>query len=288
MRKSVVHGKESEMEIQKLKIGEVVKGTIHRITDFGVFVSIDNTTLIGLSRKPMAASNETHDLKDIYSVGGRVRAKILGITGHKISLGLKNSYFEDEKQNEDDSESEEDQEENDLGLVDDGESDEDIQQLIRDAALQFESDDSEGEEDDHVVESADEFEVDESDEGLPVKKQKITDEPSSTVSTTPKNPTIEKIFPNNENSMSLNANPFAPQANTLFWGPSFQPAALTEAANESGDEEESSNESGSDNEDKGGKRKRNRNSAALKAEEEIRRKEVFEIFSNYLIRIRML
>lgn len=298
MRKSVVFGKDSEIEIKNLKIGDIVKGTVQRITDFGVFIAIDNTSLVGLSRKPTAVSNETVDLKDIYSVGGRVQAKILGITGHKISLGLKSSYFNElsnEEEHEDQSESNEDEdgdeEENGFVFADaGGDSDEDIEQLIRSAALQSDSEDendslneeAEGEQQEEDKEDDEEVDVeslDEADEGLPIKKQKIANNPPVRMNTMSEKP--QKSLSVGEQTTAP-INPFAPQANTLFWGPSFQPAVLTtQTGNESEDEEESSNDSGSDDDEvKGGKRKRNRNTAAQKAEEEIRKKEV--ILSDFL------
>jgi predicted RNA-binding protein with RPS1 domain len=293
MRHSVVLGKDSELELKNLTIGEVVRGTVHRITDFGVFIAIDDTSLIGLSRKAMAVPNEKTDLKEVYSVGGRVRAKILGVVGPKISLGLKSSYFKETTNgNDDESDEEEDaeDEENDgthVAFAEDSDE-EDIQRLIDSAALHSDSEEGDAEEaddDDDEEESDDNDEgesVDDNDEGLPIKKQKVL-EGSATVSSNMRNLSSApaKSSHNNESAASVASssstlNPFAQQGNTMLWGSSFQPSVSTTEAQEKEDEsEEEGDDSQSENEETNGKRKRNRNnSSALKAEEEIRKKEV--------------
>jgi rRNA biogenesis protein RRP5 len=202
MRASVVHGKDNEAELQKLRIGAVVKGTVHRVTDFGVFVSIDETSLIGLSRKPMAVPSDATDLKDVYSVGGRVRAKILGISGSKISLGLKNSCFKVSNNEDEDDERVEGADsmegsDDEQVLVDENSDDDDLQKLINEAALQSNSEEEEEEgeddEEDEEDEEEDEEETDGNDEGLPMKKQKVS------VSTSPSPlPPIPRTSGNNK------------------------------------------------------------------------------------------
>ena len=96
LKPSVVGDDKLKLQLQKLIVGSVVVGKVHKVTDFGVFVRLDGTDLIGLSRRECAASMKVNDLKEVYTVGDLVRAKILGINGHKISLGLRPSYFEGE------------------------------------------------------------------------------------------------------------------------------------------------------------------------------------------------
>jgi predicted RNA-binding protein with RPS1 domain len=283
MRTSVVHGKDNEEEVQKLRIGAVVKGTVHRVTDFGVFVSIDETSLIGLSRKPMAVPSDSTDLKDVYSVGGRVRAKILAIAGSKISLGLKTSCFKDT--NEDDDEDEESAEadqdvvdDDDDALVDDENSDDDdLQQLIHDAALQSNSDDDDEEDDDEEGEVGS---VDGNDEGLPIKKQKISSAPDSLPSSSKSSTITSTSHKSSTSSSTSSTNAFAQQGNMLFWGSSFQPTApASDVLDNEGESDEDENGEESEEDAKGGKRKRNRNTTALKAEEEIRKREVRTLVS---------
>ena len=62
LRPSVVIGAAANKELSALVVNEVVHGTVHRVVDFGVFVAIKNTSLIGLSRRDMALE----DSKDIF------------------------------------------------------------------------------------------------------------------------------------------------------------------------------------------------------------------------------
>lgn len=296
MRHSVVLGKDNETELKNLTVGQVVRGVVQRITDFGVFIAIENTSLVGLSRKAMAVPSETTDLKEVYSVGGHVRAKILGIAGPKISLGLKSSYFKEITNDNDESENEESENEDDLidpshvEFADDSDEDE-IQKLINDAALHS---DSEVEDDDEVNEDeedeSDGYEsVDDDDEGLPIKKQKVLDNSSidafkaSSLPTTFTKSSRESGSTDPSSSSSL-LNPFSQQSNMILWGSSFQPSVPTEE-HEKENENQSEDGSESENEEANGKRKRNRHSTALKAEEEIRKKEVSSLndFFTFLI-----
>ena len=96
LRDSIVNGDGGNEEFDSLNKGDIVSGTVHRVTDFGVFVAINGTSLIGLSRKAMAAPVDD-DLSAIYEEGDRVRAVVISkSSGHKIALGLKSSYFDDE------------------------------------------------------------------------------------------------------------------------------------------------------------------------------------------------
>jgi predicted RNA-binding protein with RPS1 domain len=295
MRHSVVLGKDSEMELKNLTIGQVVRGTVHRITDFGVFVAIDDTSLVGLSRKAMAVPSETTDLKEVYSVGGHVRAKILGIAGSKISLGLKSSYFKETTTGDDESGDENDDEEEEddhVAFADDDSDEEEIQKLINEAALHSDSEaEEEGDEDEDEEEDeeSDEGEsVDDNDEGLPMKKQKVLDGRAAAAVVISSNTSGLSSAKSSRDSgsatpstSSSSLNPFAQQSNMMLWGSSFEPSVTTKEAQENENEKsESEGDDGSDseNEENDGKRKRNRNSTALKAEEEIRKKEV----SHYL------
>jgi predicted RNA-binding protein with RPS1 domain len=292
MRHSVVLGKDSEMELKNLTIGQVVRGTVHRITDFGVFVAIDDTSLVGLSRKAMAVPSETTDLKEVYSVGGHVRAKILGIAGSKISLGLKSSYFKETTTGNDESgdenDDEEEEEDDHVAFADDDSDEEEIQKLINEAALHSDSEEEGDEdEDEEEDEESDEGEsVDDNDEGLPMKKQKVLDGRAVAAVVISSNTSGLSSAKSSRDSgcatpstPSSSLNPFAQQSNMMLWGSSFEPSVTTKEGQEN-EKSESEGDDGSDseNEENNGKRKRNRNSTALKAEEEIRKKEV----SHYL------
>jgi rRNA biogenesis protein RRP5 len=106
-------------ELSQLRVKQVVTGSVHKVTEFGVFVAIDGTSLIGLSRMADALlqssgknKQKTQDLREVYAQGDVVRAKILSITpgSNKISLGLKPSYFRHNDSDSDDDSDEEDEE----------------------------------------------------------------------------------------------------------------------------------------------------------------------------------
>ncbi len=95
-KKSEVSDSGSE-EIKKLKEGQVVMGKVQRVTNIGVFIEIENTNLVGLSRKAFALSDKGSQLSDEYDVGDIVKAKILSVSieSKKVSLGLLTSFFDD-------------------------------------------------------------------------------------------------------------------------------------------------------------------------------------------------
>lgn len=301
LRSSVVLGAAAQLELSKLKEGDVVSGTVHRITDFGVFVSIDETSLIGLSRKHVAASERTADLNDVYEVGDRVKALVMGISGHKISLGLRPSLFEGEGSEEDDdsSDSEEDEdeegeeeegdEEDDIVLVDDEEESEDereIQAMIRDAALgdnsddasdqsdvddeeEEEEDDGDSDEEEEEEEEGEEASGDEDDVGIPLprsKKSRI--EPASTISAVKSS----KLSSAPESMFNTTAQVGAADSMFVDWGNSFTPAAAVAQEEDTADSSDSDEDSEAESTSKTKSRKRPND--ALREEEDIRRREV--------------
>jgi len=206
-----------DAQFSKLSEGQVLTGKIQSIDNaHGVFVAIDNTTLVGLARRLNCTSKSDADLKEMFKVGDVVRAKVISLaqTSKKISLGLKPSLFKDEidgdsdsgsesvsddDDDDDDDDAEEEEEEDassdgsdqsdsdddDIRMLADGESDdESIENMIKKAALQAGSgsDDDEDSDDDDEEEGMEITEVDHSDddsvEAL-VKKAALRDEESA-------------------------------------------------------------------------------------------------------------
>ena len=164
-------------EISTLTVGETVTGVVQKVTDFGVFVVVKHlTSVVGLSRLPNAAPASVTDLSTLYSVGDVVRGKILSVTGAKVSIGLKNSYFdgsastdeESDEESESEDESEDEDEDSDVveelyGDVDEGEDDE--------SAMDVDDDDDDDDDDEEGDESEDESEDEvEIDDEVVVKK----------------------------------------------------------------------------------------------------------------------
>jgi ribosomal protein S1 len=125
------------VELARLSKGMLTSGKIQSIAACGVFVALDNSTLVGLSRPMVAVSGGANadlaKLSSTFEVGEPVRVLVLGVSGRKISLGLKPSLFgeavltDDEESDDDDDEEEEDddEEEEDSELGSDMDVDED-------------------------------------------------------------------------------------------------------------------------------------------------------------------
>ncbi|AQZ16397.1 RRP5 (YMR229C) [Zygosaccharomyces parabailii] len=97
LRESEVNG---ELNILKnygdIKVGDVLNGHIKNVTDFGVFVKLDNTTNItGLAHRTEVADNVPQDLGSLFGIGDKVKAYVLKINPEKkqVSLSLKASHF---------------------------------------------------------------------------------------------------------------------------------------------------------------------------------------------------
>jgi len=85
-------------DMSSLHIGDVIKGRIKRVESFGLFIVIDNTNLVGLCHVSEISDSRIKDIDEKFRAGQRVTAKILKVDAerHRISLGMKASYFEDE------------------------------------------------------------------------------------------------------------------------------------------------------------------------------------------------
>lgn len=80
------------------KEGEVVKGKVRSVQDFGAFIVIhESANVSGLCHRSQMAEKNVKDARKLYSAGDIVKAKIMKIDTEKnqISFGLKASYFED-------------------------------------------------------------------------------------------------------------------------------------------------------------------------------------------------
>eukprot|EP01036_Dinobryon_divergens_P026442 gene26442-35097_t len=166
-------------DLEKLHVGDSVSGVVKRVTNSGVFVSINDTSIVGLARRNVAISDAKSNklLSDEYTPGDIVRAKILAISKStlKVSLGLKSKFFKNDSkssvdvdddddvieaadENDDDEESVQDQEE-DVEEEDEGEdgasveelaeaddSDSEIEAMIKAASLPVVDDDDDDDE----------------------------------------------------------------------------------------------------------------------------------------------
>ncbi|PIQ05224.1 MAG: hypothetical protein COW72_02925 [Candidatus Nealsonbacteria bacterium CG18_big_fil_WC_8_21_14_2_50_37_10] len=92
-RKLILSEKIKEIErikevLKNYKVGEVVEGEITGITDFGAFVKFGEN-LEGLIHISELDWKIIEDPSEVVKVGEKVKAKIIEISGEKVSLSLK-------------------------------------------------------------------------------------------------------------------------------------------------------------------------------------------------------
>ncbi|SCU78155.1 LAMI_0A03642g1_1 [Lachancea mirantina] len=97
LRESEVNG---DLKILKgygdVSVGDIFEGSVKNVTDFGVFIKLDNTSnLTGLAHRSQIADSQPADLTSLFGDGDRVKAIVLKVNPEKkqLSLGLKASYF---------------------------------------------------------------------------------------------------------------------------------------------------------------------------------------------------
>jgi small subunit ribosomal protein S1 len=82
-----VHEIEMTNKLSQLKIGEIVKGHVTGVVDFGVFVKFGE--LEGLVHISELAWQRIENPKDLFKVGDTVTAKIIAIEKGRVSLSIK-------------------------------------------------------------------------------------------------------------------------------------------------------------------------------------------------------
>lgn len=82
-----VSEKKTEEHLQKLKMGDVVIGTVTGVVDFGIFVKFGE--LEGLAHISELAWQRVENPKDLFRVGQEVQAKIIAIDKGRVSLSVK-------------------------------------------------------------------------------------------------------------------------------------------------------------------------------------------------------
>lgn len=97
LRTSVIENEYVQpLTFNNLKVGQIVKGRIRKVEDFGVFIVVDRSLNVsGLCHKTEMAEDNVASAKKLYEEGDIVRAKILKIDLEKrrVNFGLKASYF---------------------------------------------------------------------------------------------------------------------------------------------------------------------------------------------------
>ncbi|MFA6082583.1 MAG: S1 RNA-binding domain-containing protein [Patescibacteria group bacterium] len=78
----------AEEKLSKIKIGEILKGKITGIVDFGLFVSIGDD-LEGLVHISEISWKRVSDLRTMFNIGDEINVSVTGITDGKVSLSMK-------------------------------------------------------------------------------------------------------------------------------------------------------------------------------------------------------
>ena len=66
--------------LKKLSEGQIVRGTVKRIKDFGLFIQLQDSTLIGLAHKSELSDKFIKDIGELYKEGqGKLLASLADI-----------------------------------------------------------------------------------------------------------------------------------------------------------------------------------------------------------------
>ena len=93
-RKTLLVAKKAELQKElfaKIKVGDVIEGTVKNVTDFGAFIDLGGVD--GLLHISEMSWGRVENPKKVFTVGQQVRVFIKNITDKKIALSMK---FEDE------------------------------------------------------------------------------------------------------------------------------------------------------------------------------------------------
>lgn len=130
LKQSTVSGKAAAQPgLDSLEVGSIMEGTVRKVQDYGVFVTLADTGLSGLCHRSEVADRPLANLAAIFSEGDKVKVKVLAVDleKRKVSLGMKASYFDEDDDTkmsdadeiEDDEASESDEEMGDVRDIDD-------------------------------------------------------------------------------------------------------------------------------------------------------------------------
>jgi rRNA biogenesis protein RRP5 len=106
---------QNKVSFEDIQEGSKHKGVVTRVEKYGVFVRLDGSDVTGMAHLSECSDAFVKHLSDLFDPGDRVKVLVLKIDKeqHRISLGLKASYFEgdlcsdSEEQSDEDSSSEE-------------------------------------------------------------------------------------------------------------------------------------------------------------------------------------
>lgn len=81
--------------LDSLHVGDIISGRVKRVERYGLFITIDNTNVVGLCHVSELSEDKVENIETKYRTGERVTAKVLKVDKdrHRISLGMKDVYI---------------------------------------------------------------------------------------------------------------------------------------------------------------------------------------------------
>lgn len=91
--------KSDAYSLNSIIVGDIISGRIKRVESYGLFISIDQTNVVGLCHVSELSDIHLVNIETKFNVGERVTAKVLKVDEerNRVSLGMKKSYFKDEE-----------------------------------------------------------------------------------------------------------------------------------------------------------------------------------------------
>jgi len=99
--------------------GQVIKGTVSGVENYGIFIKIENSIVSGLCHKSKISDDYIMEVSQLFEAGDKVKAKILTIDKEKQKVGfvMRKSYFDSDdesgQEDSDDDQMDTDENEND-------------------------------------------------------------------------------------------------------------------------------------------------------------------------------
>ncbi|XP_004303371.1 PREDICTED: protein RRP5 homolog [Fragaria vesca subsp. vesca] len=81
--------------LDSLQVGDIISGRVKRLESYGIFITIDNTNVVGLCHVSELSEDKKENFESKYRTGERVTAKVLKVDKerHRVSLGMKDLYI---------------------------------------------------------------------------------------------------------------------------------------------------------------------------------------------------
>ncbi|XP_073149006.1 rRNA biogenesis protein RRP5-like isoform X2 [Henckelia pumila] len=91
--------KSDAYSLNSIIVGDIISGRIKRVEPYGLFISIDQTNVVGLCHVSELSDIHLVNIETKFNVGERVTAKVLKVDEerHRVSLGMKKSHFKDDE-----------------------------------------------------------------------------------------------------------------------------------------------------------------------------------------------